>query len=261
VGGSLPGRLADRVALRRGALHERRIQSAHLRALGRPELDAWFVGRHGSAVLHGPFAGVEYPRAVAARTHHLTAKLLGAYEEELHAPLAEQLERRPPVFVDLGAADGYYAVGFARASPGTRVHAYEIDPVARRALKRLAGANGARDRVFLHGPANAWRLASHDLDGAFVLCDVEGAELDVLDGPAVAALATATLVVAVLEAAGAGADAALRERFAGSHAIEAVEARPRDPAAYPELDGAPHQETAIDEFRIDGYRWLVLEPR
>jgi predicted RNA methylase len=247
--------------MRRGALRERRLADRHLSEAGRPELDAWFVEHHGATVLRGPMAGLWYPPFVHRYVHHLTAKLLGAYEEELHAVLTEQLARTPPAFVDLGAADGYYAAGVALASTGTRVHAYEIDPVARNALKGLAAANGVSERVTLHRAANARRLAEHELDAALVLCDVEGAELDVLDGPAVGALAAATMIVELHEAAEADVEAVLRERFASTHTAAVIESRSREPSAYAELDGAPHRETAVDEFRTDGYRWLVLKPR
>lgn len=233
--------------MRRGALHERRLADEHLDREGRPELDSWFVERHGSAVRHGPFAGLRYP----GRVHHLTPKLLGAYELELHEAIAEQVARRPAVFADLGAADGYYAVGFALASPATEVHAYEIDPVARRQLRRLARENGVHVR--LHGPANTRRLAELDLDGAFVLCDIEGAELDVLDPEA---LAAAWLVVEEHDTADA-----LRERFAATHSIETIAPRERDPLAYPELEGAPYRESAVDEVRFGRGGWLVMRPR
>lgn len=252
--------MADRWRLRRGALHERRIQNEYLSAAGRPDLDAWFVERHGERVLHGPFRGLAYPPGLVGRVHHLTAKLLGTYEEELAEVLREEIEQRPPLFVDLGAADGYYAVGFALASPDTAVHAYEVDPVARRQLRALARAN--RARVELHGPANADRLAAHDLDGALVLCDIEGAEADVLDPEAAPGLADAVLVVEVHPLPGGGdTEAIMRRRFEPTHAIDSIRPRERDPAAYRELDGAPGWESALDELRFGRTSWLVMRPR
>jgi hypothetical protein len=259
---SLLRRARDRLELRRGARHERRLQDDFQRGLRRPELDRWFMDRHGPAVLHGPFAGLAYPAWAAGRAHHLVAKLLGAYEEELAAVIGAQVARRPPLFVDLGAADGYYAVGLGLASPGTAVHAYDIDPVARRALRALARANGVR--VEVHGPANARRLAAHELAGAFVLCDLEGAEVDVLDGEALPALAAATVLVELhpLPAGAGDTEGVLRERFAGTHRARTIESRPRDPAAYRELDDAPPElrEHAVDEIRGWPTRWLLLEP-
>ena len=256
-------RARDRLALRRGALHERGLQDDYQRGIGRPELDRWFVDRHGPAVLHGPFAGLRYPAATVARGHHLTAKLLGAYEQELAEIVAAQVERQSRLFVDIGSAEGYYAVGFALASPPTEVHAYEIDPVARRALRALARANRASGRVKLHGPANARRLAAYDLDGAFVLSDCEGAELDVLDGPAIPALAGATLLVELHPHGDGDTGPPLRERFAATHTATEIAPQDRDPAAHRELDDAPAElrEHAVDEFRFGRTSWLLLEPR
>ena len=255
-------RALDRLAMRRGALHERRLQDEYLRSIGRDDLDAWFVERHGAAVVHGPFAGMRYPPATLARAQHLTAKLLGTYEEELSGFVADQVLRSPPLFVDLGAADGYYAVGFAFASPATRVHAYEIDPVAKRATRELARANGVAERVTLHGPANHRRLGELDLGGAFVLCDIEGTEVDVLDPGALPGLARATLIVEVHTVEGEDTGPVMRERFAPTHAIESITPRGRDPAAHPELDDAPQRDSALDEPRFgqDG-GWLVMLPR
>jgi hypothetical protein len=142
------------------------------------------------------------------------------------------------------------------------VHAFEIDPVAKRQLRALVRANGVRERVTLHGPVNTRRLGELDLDDAFVLCDVEGAELDVLDPAAVPALAGATLLVEVHPVEGGGdTEPPLRARFARTHEIERIEPRARDFSAHRELDGAPHRESALDEYRFGRTSWLVMRPR
>jgi hypothetical protein len=260
--GVLVRRVLDRIALRRGALHERRLQDEWLRETGRGELEGWFVEAHGLRVRRGPFAGLVYPRSALGRVRHLVAKLLGTYEEELSDVLTDEVGRGVACFVDIGAADGYFAVGFAVASSRTQVHAFEIDPVATRVLRRLARENGVDDRVTVHGPANTRRLGELELDGAFVLCDIEGAEVDVLDPAAVPALARATIVVEVHPSPeGGDTGTVMRERFEATHAIEAIEPGEHDPAAHPELDGAPHRDTALDEFRFDRGSWLVMRPR
>jgi hypothetical protein len=261
VSPSLVRRARDRRWLRRGALHERRLREEFLRGRRRPELDRWFVDRHGATVLHGPFAGMRYaPRAIG-RVHDLTAKLLGAYEEELREVIAAEIARRPRTFVDVGAADGYYAVGFALAADPAEVHAYDADPIARRALRATARENGVR--VHVHGPANPRRIAAHDLDGAFVLSDCEGAELDVLDGEALPALASATVLVELHPRGVGDTGPPLRERFAASHRATEIHTRVRDPAVYPELNDAPVglREHAVDEFRFRPMSWLLLQPR
>jgi len=55
-------------------------------------------------------------------------------------PGSRCLAQRPSRFIDLGAADGYYAVAIARL--GIAVDAFELSPSARRDLSRLAAVNG-----------------------------------------------------------------------------------------------------------------------
>ena len=128
-------------------------------------------------------------------------------------------------------------------------------------LRATARANGAR--VTVHGPANSGRLAEHDLDRAFVLSDCEGAELDILAAEAIPALATATLLVELHPHGDGDTGPPLRERFAATHEAREIEPGPRDPAAHPELDGAPPELRAHagEEFRFGPTGWLVLEPR
>src|SRR5262245_46881839 len=64
----------------------------------------------GEVVIRGPFAGLRYP----ARRIDSLAKRVGAYEHELHGWFEAALAARPARFVDIGAADGFYAVGVAR---------------------------------------------------------------------------------------------------------------------------------------------------
>src|ERR1700722_7380135 len=69
--------------------------------------------RTRSTVMAGPFAGMGYIESSVGSAH--IPKLLGIYEGEI-APCIEQICRsRPELVVDLGAAEGYYAVGAARS--------------------------------------------------------------------------------------------------------------------------------------------------
>jgi methylase of polypeptide subunit release factors len=79
------------------------------------------------------------------------AKLLGSYEEELHPVIAHALRSRPSIFVDIGCADGYYAVGFAQASPATTILAFDISRTARELCGELAVVNGVEARVQIAG--------------------------------------------------------------------------------------------------------------
>jgi tRNA G46 methylase TrmB len=51
---------------------------------------------------------------------------LGAYEFYLHDAVEDAIQRRPPLCIDVGAAEGYYTLGLAHRLPGSRHIAYEM---------------------------------------------------------------------------------------------------------------------------------------
>src|SRR5256885_1693545 len=62
------------------------------------------------SIISGPFAGIRYPetRRIAA----LVPKLCGTFEREL-VPVLEQIKTRTySTIIDIGAAEGFYAIGF-----------------------------------------------------------------------------------------------------------------------------------------------------
>ena len=97
-------------------------------------------------VLSGPFEGMKYGSVISQCSLHYP-KLLGSYESELHPWIQQVRDCTYEIVVDVGAAEGYYAVGIARLMPATKVIAYELDPGAREQLKKLASLNGLSRQV------------------------------------------------------------------------------------------------------------------
>ncbi len=94
----------------------------------------------GGRVRQGPFAGLRYiNRAVGSA---FIPKLLGIYERELNACVEAACAVQFPLIVDVGAAEGYYAVGLARRNPEARVIAFEMEESGREALREMAALNG-----------------------------------------------------------------------------------------------------------------------
>ena len=226
-----------------------------------------FVAHHGLTVQSGPFAGLRYPRYAVGRGELVVAQLVGSYEEELHDAFRRVIETAPRLVVDVGASDGYYAVGLARAIPGAIVHAYEINPFPARVCTALAEENGVADRVVMHGECTLAELAALPADEpAFVLCDCEGGEAVLMDPDAAPVLRAADLIVELHEFAAPGVQATIEARFAATHDIEIVEARRRVAGDYPAVIQTPGTgymdwEMGISEFRHSPIRWAVLTAR
>src|SRR4051794_23892795 len=99
----LPSSVARRIDARR--------TRAFLELIGPPTRE--YVAAHGLEVRHGPLAGMFYLPGLEATSGDLVAKLLGAYEEELHRVLERWIASGAGTVIDVGSAEGYYAVGLA----------------------------------------------------------------------------------------------------------------------------------------------------
>jgi methylase of polypeptide subunit release factors len=87
-------------------------------------------------VRSGPFQGMNYRTKQAEGC--LVARLLGCYESELHGELEKLISEAPDVIIDIGCAEGYYALGLARRLPRARVYARDTNPRAQILCRQLA---------------------------------------------------------------------------------------------------------------------------
>jgi hypothetical protein len=242
----VPGVMADRA---------HRHQRALIEDWGLSALAERIVEAHGDRVLRGPFAGMRYP---SGRVGSIP-KRIGAYELELHGWFENALAASPARFVDIGSADGFYAVGVA--TRGVPVQAFEMARSARAEARELAALNGVQLTIL--GRATVAALKRIDFARALVLSDCEGAEAELLTPGVVARMRTATVIVEVHESVRSGVGALLRERFAPTHDVEVVEPVEHDADAFPELASLdPHlRRHAVSELRAGATPWYRMTPR
>ena len=72
----------------------------------------------GTVVMQGPLAGLDFLPQSAEGCH--IAKLLGCYEQPLQPYIEEAIASAYPTILNIGCAEGYYAVGMARRMPNTQ---------------------------------------------------------------------------------------------------------------------------------------------
>jgi hypothetical protein len=226
-----------------------------------------FVKYHGLEVQRGPFSGMRFPPFAVGRGEMVVPQLLGSYEEELQAIFERLAGSSFTRIVDIGASDGYYAVGLALKWPQVPVIAYEVNPFPSRVCEAMAAVNGVRDRIDLRGECTVEVLRELD-PGAypFVLCDCEGAEAELMDPERVTWLRFSMLIVELHEFASPGVTELISARFAPTHEIEILESRRRYAADYAALAEVPginyiDRELGISEFRPVRISWAVMNPR
>ena len=184
--------------------------------------------RHGTTVGTGPFAGMRYERGQPPSG--FVHRLIGSYEAELHPVIAGL--RSYPVVANIGAGDGYYAVGLARRMSEARVHAFEALHSGRKLVEQLARDNGVAGRVTVHASCTADRLREVLAPGSLVFCDCEGCELKTLVPDDVPVLRECDLVVELHDFLDPSITPTITERFSPTHDIELVDRAPRGGSLY-----------------------------
>lgn len=218
---------------------------------------------HGPVILSGPFQGMSFVRNVAEGC--CVPKLLGCYEEELHPYVERAVSAGYAQIVNIGVAEGYYAVGLARRVPNARIFAFDIDENAQRTCAAVAEANGVAERVQVGGLFRGEDFAKHAEPDArtLLVCDIEGAERELLDPAAYPALRRMDIIVELHDCIEPQLSTTVPARFAGTHDVTLVKqagrARPL-PEVFQQLSHLD-QLLAVWEWRAGPTPWAIMTAR
>jgi SAM-dependent methyltransferase len=219
--------------------------------------------QQGTLVLGGPFEGMDFLSQSSEGCH--IAKLLGCYEQPLHPHIETAVKTDYPLILNIGCAEGYYAVGMARRMPCIQMLAFDLNPHAQATCRELAKKNNVADRVVVSGLFNPQDFADYAGQHILLVCDIEGAEKDLLDPAVSPALAGMDLIIESHECLIPGVTRLLMERFAATHDITMVEDNGQRqmthvPAWFNNLAHLD-QLLAVWEWRSGPTPWLVMKTR
>src|SRR5262245_42398473 len=114
------------------------------------KINAWIAHHSNCLVMEGPFKGMGILPLEAWQDGSYGTKLLGCYEAELHGCIEREIARLNeidcPVILNIGSAEGYYAVGMAMRLSHATVYMIDTDHNA----MRIAHANAEINNVELH---------------------------------------------------------------------------------------------------------------
>lgn len=244
-------KLATRIESTLTRRHIRRFE----RSIGLDRLGRKFLKENPCTVHSGPFVGMRYVHQADGSA--LLPKLIGSYEQELAAVLEEAIRRAPHTVLDVGCAEGYYAVGLSLRLPEAKVIGFDIDSHARASCAKLAKENGVGARVSVSGRCDHAELRRRISGPTLLICDCEGFEWDLLDLVAVPSLASVDMIVELHGKSRGEAENAIRERFGVSHVLQFIADEPRVSTGSEPLRGWSdvEQALALNEFRTDGNLW------
>lgn len=202
----------------------------------------------------------------------VVAKLAATYEKEIYPAFEHAIGRQPVLAVDVGAAEGFYVVGLAKALPAAKVVAYEAKQEWQRRIRTLAEKNGVGDRCEIRGFCDKaeFRRMLEEAQGkrVFVLMDIEGGEFELLGADVIPLLGGAELLVELHERDSRAAGDALIRMFEGTHQVQVIwSEEPRSLKDVPALGWRlaatflPPVRSRLEEGRGYRMRWMHAVPK
>lgn len=195
-------------------------------------------------------------------------KLLGIYEQELHEAVEWACSKGIDHVIDIGAAEGYYAVGMAFRLPEAAITAFETTTAGQDAVAELAELNDLGSRVEILGKCEVTDLRRALSRGVkpLIICDVEGYEETLMDTKKIPALAKAHILLELHDFVQRGLSEALRERFTSTHQITQIWQEERSADVFPfrtwqtPLIPRAYIENELTEFRPERMSWFWMKP-
>jgi hypothetical protein len=230
-------------------------------------LSSRFAKVFSSTVKHGPFKGM---RLISDKWwgNDSVSMYFGLYEQEILNELAS-LSREQKIFIDIGAANGYYAIGVLVGSLFEESICYELSDNGRDVIQRNAVLNGVSNKIEIRGAAQKdffEQIPDGKRQQAVLLIDIEGAEFELLTDRFFNAFRRSTIFVELHERAFADGQqrlANLRAIASQMFNIKEIRMGARDPGKFLELQELSDTDRWLicSEGRPFMMHWWRLDPK
>jgi precorrin-6B methylase 2 len=229
-------------------------------------LDALRCVSPSLTVRSGPFKGMRYPSGKSLGST-LAPKILGSYESELAWVMEEICSKPYSQIIDIGCAEGYYAVGLAMRIGTAKVIAFDINEEAIAACLAMARINGVADRLVTRSFCDAEALQNVPLtEKALIISDCEGYEKELFTAELVPHLAKHDLLIEVHDFMDIEISSLIRQRFQGTHCIATIRSvddiTKAHTYSFTELEGfsLAQKRQLLAEGRPAIMEWLYMTP-
>ena len=223
---------------------------------------------HGYQVAYGAFKGMKLSKNIYWSKNDLITHILGVYEKHVLKKIIEFSKKGNYPFIDIGASDGYFAIGMAFSKTFKKIYAFEIDERGRKSLNRNIGNNLCKDKVVVDIEANFETLKEivDKNKSAVILIDIEGSEFDLLDNKLLRLLSNCYIVCELhpaLSANGLEKQNMLINNAKAFFDVSIIQRESYCPNKFSELNEFTDEERliAFGEGRENNMNWLILEPK
>lgn len=230
----------------------------------RKKVNAFVRNIHDDIVAYGPYSGMILSDNIWWGRLDFAGKILGTYETQVIEKLIT-LSQPGATFLDIGSADGFFAVGMLRTGSYDKAVCFEISQKGRDVTAENARKNGVHSQIEILGQADAGEIAAMATQGTHtvILCDIEGGEFSLFDDALLASLAGTSIVIEMhphLVEDGYAKRDALIERAQQHFKTETMKRAPIPLGDFSELEPLNDNERVLtfSEGRGAAGGWLVL---
>lgn len=214
--------------------------------------------KFGDIVLDGPFKGLKYCKDACVTFP--PSKRMGSYESELSEVVEHIVSNRYDRIVDVGSAEGYYAVGLLTRTKSSLMFAYETTAGDRDWLLKNAELNGVANRLTIGEFCTPEVLQTVIQGKTFVFSDCEGYEDTLFDLNACPLLSQTDMLIECHDDSVPGITQKLQKMFAPTHDIVNIMPKARDSSYWKYANHAPWfiRQIALSDHRSKAEGWLFL---
>lgn len=166
----------------------------------RQRISSEVFNRLSGQVKFGHFQGLKLDPHAAWGKMDYCSMLLGTYEKEIIDEIHNESHTDKKILVELGAADGFYAIGTVFNKRFIQAYCFEMTENGRNTIARNAELNAVANQITIHGYADSnfySNLTDTNWSDVFILCDVEGAEFEIFDDDCLKAIRGSTIVIEI----------------------------------------------------------------
>lgn len=207
-----------------------------------------------TVVKSGPFVGMRYPKALAYGSSFFP-KILGTYEKEIQDYIAALKDRSYDTVIDIGCAEGYYAVGLKKMFPNAKVYAIDINANARKFCKEMAKLNNCLHDFTIAPSADHSFLKSIVTNNTLIVSDCEGYEAILFNSNNYDEFSRCDLIIETHDFIDPSISVNLEQRFSKTHSVVVVQSLDDN------LKAKYYQTSEIKDLDFQKKKYLLSENR
>ena len=219
---------------------------------------------YNNTVQQGPFKGMLINDDQFWGQGDKSSKILGIYEKEIQDLMVEiQEENNYSTFIDVGGADGYFAVGALINDLFNECHVFEISKKGRDSLKNNASKNNLNEAIKIHGKATREELLKiKNLKNSLILCDIEGGEYELFGEKLVSEIYPSSIIIEIHNYNKFSLEK-FEKIFSELYVLNKIFQKPRSIGEFKELEkfNDNNRSLIISEGRSYIQEWWYLSPK